>query len=359
MENLYCLIMAGGGGTRFWPRSRKEKPKQYLSILEDESLISSTISRFKNFMPENQIYVVSAKSQEKILLEHASGLPKENLIYEPVGKNTLPAIGLAALFISKKDPEGIMIVSPADHLIQNNKLFQDTVEAATIVANAKKGIVTIGVTPASPATGYGYIEVGQEINVGQKIQSNSVKRFVEKPDYETAVKYLASGNFCWNIGVFVFNVSVFIESVKKYAPELYSELMKIADTIGLDSYDETLDRIYRNLDSISIDYGIIEKSDNIYFVRGDFEWNDLGSWDEVYKCEAKDENNNVNSGEVVFHDSKNSYVYAPDSMVAVIGLDDVIVVKEGDMILVCKRNRSEEIKHVVNEISIRKLDQYL
>lgn len=359
MENLYCLIMAGGGGTRFWPRSRKEKPKQYLSILEDESLISSTITRFKKFIPEKQIFVVSAKSQEKILKEHASSLPVENLIFEPVGKNTLPAIGLAALFIAKNDPDGIMIVSPADHLVKNNQIFQDSVEAATMIADAYEGIVTIGVKPISPATGYGYIEIGNEINAGQKVRTNSVKRFVEKPDYQTAVKYLESGNFFWNIGIFVFKVSVFIESIKNYAPVLYTELMKIADTIGSDNYEETLNSIYRNIEAISIDYGIIEKSDNIFVVRGDFEWNDLGSWDEVYNCEQKDENLNYSTGEVIFHESKNSYVYAPDSLVAVIGLDDVIVVKEGDMILVCKRNKSEEIKHVVSEIRNRNLDQYL
>ncbi len=351
--------MAGGSGTRFWPRSRVAKPKQYLSLFGEKSLIQESVQRFVHFIPEECIYVVSAKSQKEILESQTTNLPKQNMIYEPVGKNTLPAIGLAALFIAEKDPEGILIVSPSDHLIQNDELFRQTIESAAMIAEKKDGIVTIGITPKFPATGYGYVQTASEIQIGQAVKSFTVNQFVEKPNVEVATGYLKDGGFFWNSGIFIFKVSVFLDSVQKYAPELYADLMRIKEHIGTDTYEEAVDRIYNEVKSISIDYGILEKASNVFLVQGDFVWNDLGSWEEVYKYNKKDENQNAQVGEVVFLNSKNSYVYAPNSLVAVVGLDDVIVVQEGDTILVCKRDRAENIKAVVGEITKRKLDQYL
>lgn len=360
MSRNYCLIMAGGSGTRFWPRSRVAKPKQYLSLFGEQSLIQESVSRFANFIPEESIYVVSAKSQQSVLESQTTNLPKENLIFEPVGKNTLPAIGLAALFIAEKDPDGIMIVSPSDHLIQNDQLFRQCIESAALIAEKKDGIVTIGITPKYPATGYGYVQTNEEIQIGQSIKSYSVSRFVEKPNVDVASGYLKQGGFFWNSGIFVFKVSVLLNSVKKFSPALYTDLLRIKEHIGKNSYEPSLDRIYREVESISIDYGILEKANNVFLVQGDFVWNDLGSWEEVYKYDQnKDENQNATTGEVVLIDTKNSYVYAPNSLVAVVGLEDVIVVQEGDTILVCKRDRAEEIKQVVGEITKRKLDQYL
>lgn len=352
--------MAGGSGTRFWPRSRVAKPKQYLSLFGDQSLIQESVQRFANFIPEESIYVVSAKSQQAVLESQTGNLPKKNLIYEPVGKNTLPAIGLAALFIAEKDPDGILIVSPSDHLIQNDELFRQCIDSAALIADQKEGIVTIGITPKHPATGYGYVQTAEEIQIGQPIKSFSVSRFVEKPNVEVATGYLKQGGFFWNSGIFVFKVSVFLNAVQQYAPELFADLMRIKEHIGKDSYETALDRIYREVNSISIDYGILEKASNVFLVQGDFVWNDLGSWEEVYKYDRnKDENQNATVGEVVLIDTQNSYVYAPNSLVAVVGMDDVIVVQEGDTILVCKRDRAEDIKSVVGEITKRKLDQYL
>lgn len=352
--------MAGGSGTRFWPRSRVAKPKQYLSLFGDQSLIQESVQRFANFIPEESIYVVSAKSQQTVLESQTGNLPKKNLIYEPVGKNTLPAIGLAALFIAEKDPDGILIVSPSDHLIQNDELFRQCIDSAALIADQKEGIVTIGITPKHPATGYGYVQTAEEIQIGQPIKSFSVSRFVEKPNVEVATGYLKQGGFFWNSGIFVFKVSVFLNAVQQYAPDLFADLMRIKEHIGKDSYETALDRIYREVNSISIDYGILEKASNVFLVQGDFVWNDLGSWEEVYKYDRnKDENQNATVGEVVLIDTQNSYVYAPNSLVAVVGMDDVIVVQEGDTILVCKRDRAEDIKAVVGEITKRKLDQYL
>lgn len=360
MSNNYCLIMAGGSGTRFWPRSRVAKPKQYLSLFGDQSLIQESVQRFANFIPEESIFVVSAKSQQAVLESQTVSLPKSNLIFEPVGKNTLPAIGLAALFIAEKDANGVMIVSPSDHLIQNNQLFQQCIESAALIAEQKDGIVTIGITPKYPATGYGYVQTANEIQIGQSIRSFAVSRFVEKPNVEVATGYLKQGGFFWNSGIFVFKVSVFLNAVQQFAPALYADLLRIKAEMGTENFETTLDQIYRQVESISIDYGILEKASNVFLVQGDFVWNDLGSWEEVYKYDQrKDENQNASAGEVVLIDTKNSYVYAPNSLVAVVGMDDVIVVQEGDTILVCKRDRAEDIKAVVGEITKRKLDQYL
>ncbi len=359
MSTNYCLIMAGGSGTRFWPKSRVKKPKQYLSIFGDQSLIQETVQRFARFISEDKIYVVSASGQKEVLEEQTTNLPTENLIFEPVGKNTLPAIGLAALTIFENDPEGIMIVSPSDHLIRNDELFRQTIESAALIADKTDGIVTIGITPKFPATGYGYVQTSDEVKLGQLIKTYSVRKFVEKPNSEVASGYLQQGGFFWNSGIFVFKVSVFLESVKQYAPGLYADLMLIKEFIGTDNYETRLDQIYRQVESISIDYGILEKAKNVFLVQGDFVWNDLGSWEEVYKYAPKDENQNAQTGEVIFLDTKNSYVSAKDSLVAVVGLEDVIVVQEGNTILVCKRDRAEEIKAVIGEIAKRNLNQYL
>jgi mannose-1-phosphate guanylyltransferase len=352
--------MAGGAGTRFWPKSRVAKPKQYLSLFGDQSLIQESVGRFAAFIPPESIYVVSAKSQQAVLESQTTNLPKENLIFEPVGKNTLPAIGLAALFMAEKDSEGVMIVSPSDHLIQNNELFQQCIESAALIAEKEDGIVTIGISPKYPATGYGYVQTADEIQIGQSIRSFSVRRFVEKPNVEVATSYLNQGGFFWNSGIFVFKVSVFLKAVQEFAPELFADLMLIKEHIGSESYESAVDQIYRKVTSISIDYGILEKATNVFLVQGDFVWNDLGSWEEVYKYDQKkDENQNATSGEVILIDTKNSYISAPDNLVALVGMDDVIVVQEGNTILVCKRDRAEDIKAVVGEITRRKLDQYL
>lgn len=359
MKNLHCLIMAGGSGTRFWPRSRNCKPKQFLTILGDKSLLQSTISRFANFISEENIYIVSNRAQKEVLEEQIVELPKNNLIYEPAGRNTLPAIGLAALFIAKKDPDGIMIVSPADHLIKNDNLFQETIESAVKIADEKDGIVTIGITPNAPATGYGYIETADEIKIGQSVRTFNVKRFIEKPKIETAIQYLSSGKFFWNAGIFVFKISVFMEAVKKHAPKLYTNLFTIAESIDKIGYEEVLNKIYPQIESISVDYGIMEKADNVFLAQGDFIWNDLGSWEQVYRYGDKDENLNSEVGEVIFIDTKNSYACASNGLLAVVGMDNVIVVKEEDMLLVCQRNYAENIKQVVDEIKNRKLTKYL
>lgn len=359
MNNLYTLIMAGGGGTRFWPRSKTAKPKQYLNIQSDDSLLQATINRFATFTETDNIYIVSSRSQADVLEEQTPMLPKKNLIYEPVGKNTLPCIGLAAMFAEKEDPDGIMVVAPSDHLIENNALFKETVLAAAKIADEKDGIVTIGITPTYPATGYGYVQTEIEITGTEKIKQFKVKQFVEKPDEKTAAGYLNDGGFYWNSGLFIFKISVFLNSVKEFAPELYSDLRKIQATFGTPSFDQTLDTIYRAVKSISVDYGIMEHAKNIYLVEGNFGWNDLGGWESVYQISEKDKDGNAADGEAVFLDSENSYIYSEKGLVALIGLDDVIVVQDGNTTLVCKREKAEDVKKIVEQLKNENKSQYL
>lgn len=351
--------MAGGSGTRFWPRSKVAKPKQYLNIFGDDSLLQSTVKRFSTITETDKIYIVSNKSQAEVLEEQTSMLPKGNLIYEPVGKNTLPCIGLAAMFAEKENPDGIMVVSPSDHLIENDELFKDTVLAAVKIADERNGIVTIGITPTYPSTGYGYVQTVEDITDEEKIKQFKVERFVEKPDEPTATEYLNQGGFYWNSGLFVFKISVFLDSVKEFAPELYYDLRKIQADLGNPSYEQTLDTIYRAIESISVDYGIMEHAKNIYLVEGNFDWNDLGNWESVYQLDKKDENGNAHSGEAIFMDSKNSYIYSEKGVIALIGLDEVIVVQEGNTTLVCKRDKAEDIKKIVDRLKYENKNQFL
>ncbi len=351
--------MAGGSGTRFWPRSKTAKPKQYLNIFGDKSLLQDTIERFETFTEDENIYIVSSATQAKVLEEQTPMLPKENLIYEPIGRNTLPCIGLAAMYAEIENPDGIMVVSPSDHLIQNNELFKDTVLAAAKIADERDGIVTIGITPTYPATGYGYVKTAEDITAEEKIKQFKVERFVEKPNEETATEYLKQGGFYWNSGLFVFKISVFLKAVEEFAPNLYADLRKIQADMENPTYEQTLDTIYRAVESISVDYGIMEHAKNIFLVEGNFDWNDLGSWESVYQTDEKDENGNAGIGEAIFLDTKNSYVSTDEGLVAVVGLDDVIVVRDGNTTLVCKRDNAEDIKKIVEQLKEENKSKYL
>ena len=359
MSNIYTLIMAGGSGTRFWPRSKVAKPKQYLNLFGTDSLLQSTINRFTALTSPDKIYIVSGKSQASVLEEQATLLPIKNLIYEPVGKNTLPCIGLAAMIIEEEDKDGILVVSPSDHLIENNQLFGETVKTAVKIAEEKNGIVTLGITPTYPATGYGYVKTDEEITGSEKIRQFKVERFVEKPNESTAISYLDQGGFYWNSGLFIFKISVLIEAIKKFAPLLYNDLRRIQAEIGKPSFEPTLNEIYTAVKGISIDYGIMEYADNIFLVEGNFGWNDLGSWESVFLTSEKDLNGNAVKGESVIVNAHNSYIYSENGLIALVGLDDVIVVQEGNITLVCSRDKAEDIKAVVDQLKESGKTRYL
>jgi len=355
---MYCAIMAGGSGTRFWPRSRENRSKQFLNILGKDSLIQSTVKRFSSFVNKDKLYIVAKESQREELEKHNLSIPDSNVIYEPFGKNTAPCIGLAAVTIRKKDPEAVMIVSPADHLIKDIKAFQKAVKTGCKIAQQEDGLVTIGITPTRPATGYGYIQIHGDPVAKNGAEAYQVKTFAEKPNLATAQRFLKSGDFFWNSGIFIFRVSVFLENVKAYLPNLYDSLMEIEKSIGKPKYPKTAKRVYKQIKTISIDYGIMEKAKNVFLVEGRFPWNDLGSWEEVYNLSSKDQNGNYMNGKVVLLDTKNSFVKSNQGLVAVLGCEDLVVVQEGDATLICKRERVEEVKHIVEKIKRSDLKTY-
>lgn len=359
-KNVFCVIMAGGSGTRFWPQSRKAKSKQYLSILGKKSLIQKTIERFHSLISWDRIFIVSQKHQEDELLKHILKVPRENLIYEPFGRNTAPCIGLAALFCEHRNPDSVMIVSPADHRIANKSQFQTVMQTAVQLANKHNSVVTLGITPDRPATGYGYIQVDGEVESNKKVNSYRVKTFAEKPNLATAKRFLESGDFFWNSGIFIFKTSVILDMIKQYLPDLYESLSEVRNFMDDPKLEKVIHKVYQQIKDISIDYGIMEKISDVYMVEGKFGWNDLGSWEQVYKLSDIDENSNCSNGNTVLLDTNNSYVHADkDGLIAVVGLDDVVVVKEGDAILVCKRDQAEKVKKVVERLKTKKLNQYL
>ena len=356
---MYCVIMAGGSGTRFWPLSREKKPKQFLTIFGKRSLIQSTLLRFKPMVNWEDIYVVAKKTQEEEIKKHILEVPQENLLFEPFGKNTAPCIGLAAAVIQKRDPDGIMIVSPADHLVKKEAVFRKTIDAAVKLASEKDGLVTIGIFPDRPATGYGYIQVDEKIDSINKTEAFTVKTFAEKPDLATAQRFLESGDFFWNSGIFIFRISVFLKALEKFLPDLYESLLEIQAHLGKPDYEEVLQKAYKQIRGISIDYGVMEKAKNVYLVKGDFLWNDLGGWEQMYKLSHRDKNGNFTSGNVVLLDTKNSYVHTTEGVVAVLGLEDIVVIHEKGAILVCKRDEGEKVKQIVELLKRQKLTKYI
>jgi len=356
---MYCVVMAGGSGTRFWPKSRENKAKQFLKIFGNRSLIQSTVKRFEEIVGYDHIYIVAKSNQKPFIRKHVPEVPEKNLLFEPLGKNTAPCIGLAAIHIAKKDPDAVMAISPADHLVKKTGQFQKVIKAAGQLAEQKNALVTIGITPTRPSTGYGYIQINGDHQKLFGVDTYRIKTFAEKPNFETAQRFLESGDFFWNSGIFVFKTSVILQTIEEFLPDLYDSLMEIQTSADGDDFNTVLDRVYHQIKSISIDYGIMEQAKNVFMVKGDFTWNDLGSWDQVYKLTPQDNKGNACLGETVLIDTKNSYISSDHGIVAVMGMEDVVVVRDGDAVLVCKRKRSEDVKHLVERIKREKLNDYL
>jgi mannose-1-phosphate guanylyltransferase len=351
--------MAGGSGTRFWPRSRDKKPKQFLNVFGNETLIQNTINRFLPLAHRDNIYVISKHLHQEEILKQNLTIDNSNILYEPVGKNTLPCIGLAALFIKRKNPDAIIVVTPSDHLVGDLPLFRETIMSACNVAAENDGIVTIGINPTFPATGFGYIQLANKVRSGTEIDAYKVKSFVEKPDSETAEKYLASEEYLWNSGMFVFKCSALWDAIEKFTPALFDSLKEIDKYIDTPQFYEQLSLLYKSIDSVSIDYGIMEKADNTFVVKGDFQWNDLGGWKQVYDLSEKDSAGNATSGNVVLMDTGNSYVYSQNGLVALMGVRDLLVIQHENATLVMKIDESENIKNLVGFLKNKGLDEFI
>lgn len=364
MANVFPVIMAGGVGTRFWPRSREKSPKQLLEIVGKGTLIQSTVKRLDRFADIHDVFVVTNKTQKALASKQldAVHVDQQKILVEPVGRNTAACIGLAALHIRKIDPRGVMVVLPSDHLIQDLVEYERVLRLAVEIAQESGSLITIGIQPTHPETGYGYIQMFNEEGKHNPFFSRGVykvKTFAEKPSLQIAEKFLASGDFLWNSGQFVWRVDAILGKLEQLLPDLYSELLKIDKTIGTSQYHSTLEKVYGLIRGISIDYGVMEKADDVYIIPGNFGWSDIGSWDEVYKMSGKDEHGNSITGKVIHKDMTNSYVFAQDKVIATIGIDDLIVVDTGDALLICKRGRSQEVKDISDYLKRKQMNEYL
>ncbi|HKP10658.1 MAG TPA: mannose-1-phosphate guanylyltransferase, partial [Blastocatellia bacterium] len=339
---MFAVIMAGGSGTRFWPASRDRLPKQFLKITGNRTLFEETMDRLRPFVAADQIYAVVGRAHTE-LTRQALSQSAATMLVEPAARNTAAAIGLAAIHVRRRDPEGVMIVLPADHFIADLDNFARTAQAAGQVA-AGRAIVTIGIQPTRPETGYGYIQMGEEAGRALDRPYYRVARFVEKPDRQTALEYLAGNQYAWNSGIFVFTARTILAEIAACLPELAAGLEEIAAAIGGPDYDATLERVYRGLESISIDYGVMEKTRAaVYAFKADFAWSDVGSWQALYELRAAeaDSDGNLLLGDAAAAGAKGNLVYSTAGRaVALLGVEGLVVVDTPDALLIADRARS-------------------
>lgn len=348
--------MAGGGGTRFWPLSRKARPKQFLNLTGKDILVNETIDRLSGCIAAEDIFIVTNVTQAELTLQETKGrIRRDHVLAEPAARNTAACIGYAAMEILKKYGDGIMCILPSDAYIQKVDVYREVIEKAVRTAEETDALVTIGITPTFPSTGYGYIKrVAKEAAVWYPVEE-----FVEKPDLETAKEYLADGNYLWNSGMFIWKASTILKKFEKLLPDIYECLVKIGDAMGTEQEKEVLNEVYPVIPKISVDYGIMERSDDVVVLEGDFGWNDVGSYDALEVLYAPDENGNLQYGDCSLIDTENCICYAKDKLIATIGLKDVIVVETEDAVLVCPKDRAQDVKKITEKLEKDGKTEYL
>ena len=352
---IHPVIMAGGSGTRFWPLSRKSRPKQFLALAGDAPLLAATVARLPPLARPERTWIVCGPKHAAAARRMLPQLPKENFIVEPCARNTAPCVGLAALHVARRDPRGVMAMLPADHHVANPAAFRDALAAAGRLA-AQGAIATIGIRPSRPETGYGYLRLGARLpgGRGKGGQAWRVERFVEKPDVVTAARYLAEGGYLWNSGIFAFRADVILEEIHRAMPVLGEQLSVIEQSLGTRAYQKTLQRVFPGAPSISIDYGVMEKSQRIACVPAEFGWSDVGSFAALSEIRPADDLGNVTGGEAMVIDGRGNVVLAQKRRpVAVIGLDEVVVVDSGDAVLVVRKDKAQDVRKAVEELRRR------
>lgn len=346
---MYAVIMAGGKGTRFWPKSREKMPKHLLDIGEEGTIIQETVNRIAPLIPPENILIVTGLTHAEELMRQLPGIPRENILIEPMGRNTAPCIGLAALYIQRRAPDDVMVVLPADHLIKEPARFRHMISIAAEIARNGDNLVTIGIKPTGPETGYGYLEQGSLKTTikGEKIYE--VRSIREKPALNQAKAFLKKGRFYWNSGMFIWRAEVILQAIDKWLPDLSKGLLEIKSAIATNTEQDVIHRVYAALTPISIDYGVMERAENTLLIKGDFDWSDVGSWDALWEISDKDDLGNAANIKENFIglDCRNSLIHSPRKLVAMVGVEDLIVVETDDALLVCKRGCSQDVKKIV------------
>ncbi len=343
---ITAVIMAGGRGERFWPKSRNSCPKQFLSLTSDgETMIQKTVNRLRPLVDAGDIFIVTNAAYTGLVKDQLPDVPAENILAEPCARNTAPCIAFAAAVIGRKYDDAIMLVLPSDHLIGYENIYIKTLKKAVAVAEQGKNLVTVGITPTYPETGYGYINFG-----GEKGDAYQVERFVEKPDLPTAKKYLSSGKYLWNSGMFVWKISSIMANMKEFMPDVADGAERIAASFGTPDFEEVLVREFSAFPSESVDFGIMEKASDIYTLPGSFGWDDVGSWLAVERINETDENKNFISGDVIAVDAERTTVCGGKRLIAAIGTEDLIIVDTDDVLLVCSKNNTQDVKKVIAQL---------
>ena len=361
-EHTYAIIMAGGEGSRLWPVSRKESPKQLLPLLGKDTLFQSTVARLQKLFPSERILVVTVEEQARIMREQVPSIPNENYLIEPSPRGTASVVALAAAVLQKRDPEAAMAIQTADHHIRNYDLFQYLLRTAFEVAE-KNYLVTLGITPTFPSTGYGYIQQGEPLEGDYKYPVYMVKRFKEKPDEATAQQLLRSGDHSWNSGMFVWRADAILAEIQQQMPDLFGAVEKIAAAWDSPERDDVVKMVWYDLHTQTIDYGIMERAERVAVLpAGGLGWSDVGSWDSLFEVLLPDMNGNVavNSHHLPL-DTHNTLVYSDDDqrLVVTIGMDDFVVVDAGDVLLVCKTDQSQKVKNIVEHLRKHNQEKFL
>lgn len=352
-----ALIMAGGKGERFWPKSRQSLPKQFLSLTNDgKTMIQLTVERILPLVNLKDIYIATNANYKHLVLEQLPGLPEENILCEPVGRNTAPCIGLGAVHIQRKYEDAIMIVLPSDHLIKYNDIFTETLNNACDVAETGSNLVTIGITPNYPETGYGYIKANKNKPLKKTF---SVERFVEKPDFDLAKSYVESGDYYWNSGMFIWKLSSILKNMKDFMADTYEGLLKIQSAIGTSEEENILKEVFPEFVSDSIDYGIMEKASGIYLIPGNFGWDDVGSWLAVERVKGSDTSENTLSGNVLTLNTEHCTIEGRERLIAALGLRNLIIVDTDDALLVADKNSAGDIKKILSVLRETNREKYL
>lgn len=341
---LHVVIMAGGGGTRLWPLSTPDMPKQFMKVMDNRSMIEMTFDRIRDLVPAENRWIITIANQAPQLRSLNLDVPTENIIEEPVGRNTAPCIGLSALKILEKDPEAVLAVLPADHLIRDIPAFHACIRDAVEAVEKTDAIATIGIEPTRPETGYGYIQA-----TNREVTPNVVKvaSFKEKPDAETAEAYLKTGEYLWNSGMFIWTAKRISDDLKKHLPAMFETLQHLVKLTDSPSDRIVYDDLYKSIDPVSIDYGVIEHATDVLMVRGRFDWSDVGGYDELHRITEKDREGNVALGDIYLNSAKGCYVRSfNERPIAVIGLENVVVVNTEEGILVCDRATAQKVRGV-------------
>ena len=336
---LYSLILAGGKGTRLYPLSRSQEPKQFLKIVNEKSFLVNTVERITPLIPSENIYVVTNKDYEDKIRAELKDIKAENIFTEPANKETATCIGLSAVKLLKKDKDAVMVVLPSDHYIEGYKNYLDSLKQAVEIANKRRAIVTMGIEPTRPETGYGYIEMGERVT--GNIPTYKIKRFTEKPNIEVAKDFLLKGTYLWNSGMFVFRADIILKEIERYIPALYKCLMNIYYKVGEPDEEEVIKEQYELVDGISIDFGVMQRTRRAYTIKCDFSWDDIGSFTALSRFLDKEESNSK-SKNVYLEECENCCVFGKKNLVIGFGVKDLVIVDAGDVLLIMDKNRDKK-----------------